>query len=144
MWFHSGGKSGMICLTPHPKWLEDLLVFLQPYEDRVINSRIFRDLSAGNLTLKRFQGALINFYPLIESFPQFMALNLAKVPAGDSTENGDTRNWLIANIDQERLHTGWWKQFAAGFNVRAEELKNEICPPPEMDAINNYLWRICD
>jgi pyrroloquinoline quinone (PQQ) biosynthesis protein C len=133
----------MISLTPHPAWLEDVLKFLQPYEDRVINSRIFRDLSTGKLTLKQFQGALINFYPLIEGFPQYMALNLAKVPAGDLGKNKDTRDWLIANIDQERLHTVWWKRFALGFSVRAEDLKEEIYPPPAMDAINNYLWRIC-
>lgn len=136
-------RSAVIRISPHPAWVKDFLDFIKPYEDRVINSRIFKDISTGELSIKQFQGALINFYPLIESFPQYMALNLAKVPPGDSKRNKNTRNWLITNINQERLHTGWWKQFAAGFKVPIDILDNEIYPPPEMDAINDYLWRIC-
>jgi pyrroloquinoline quinone (PQQ) biosynthesis protein C len=133
----------MIKVTPHPQWIKELLGFLNPYHDRVINHRIFNDIIAGLLTIKQFQGGLINFYPLIESFPKYMALNLAKVPSGDSNWNKQTRYWLITNINQERLHTGWWKRWAVGFGVSPDVFNEEIYPPPDMDAINNYLWRIC-
>jgi len=129
--------------TPHPKWVKDLLAFLEPYKNRVVDSRIFRDMYSGELTSKRFQGGLINFYPLIESFPLYMALNLAKVPAGESSRNRKARYWLIRNINQERIHTTWWKQWAVGFGVSEKVLEKPISPPAEMDAINNYLWRIC-
>jgi len=98
---------------------------------------------SGDLTAKRFQGGLINFYPLIESFPLYMALNLTKVPAGESSRNTKARYWLSRNINQERIHTTWWKQWAAGFGVSKKVLERPIAPPAEMDAINNYLWRIC-
>lgn len=133
----------MIKPTPHPAWVEDFLESIKPYEQRIINSKIFDDMHAGKLTLKRFQGGLINFYPLIESFPKYMALNLAKVPAGDSRWSKKTRYWLITNINQERIHTAWWKQWAVGFGVSRDVFDDEIYPPAEMDAISNYLWRIC-
>jgi pyrroloquinoline quinone (PQQ) biosynthesis protein C len=133
----------MIQTSSHPEWVEDFLNFIEPYQYKVVNSKIFRDMSEGTLELKRFQGGLINFYPLVENFPLYMALNLAKVPAGNCERNKRTRYWLITNINQERLHTVWWKQWAMGFGVPKETFNKEIYPPSEMDAINNYLWRIC-
>lgn len=133
----------MIKNTPHPTWIKEFLDFIEPYKNSVVNSKIFKDMADGSLTIKRFHGGLINFYPLIESFPKYMALNLAKVPPGDSRWNKRTRYWLITNINQERVHTNWWKQWAAGFGVSHNVLNKEVCPPPEMDAINNYLWRVC-
>jgi pyrroloquinoline quinone (PQQ) biosynthesis protein C len=133
----------MIKITSHPQWIKDFLDLVEPYVDKVVNHKLFKDFSSGSLTIKQCQGALINFYPLIETFPTYMALNLAKVPLGNSIWNKKTRDWLMANISQERLHTAWWRHFAAGFRVPSNALDNEIYPPPEMDAINNYLWRIC-
>jgi pyrroloquinoline quinone (PQQ) biosynthesis protein C len=133
----------MIRPTPHPQWINELLDEIEPYRRKIVNSKIFKDMGSGSLTMKRFRGGLINFYPLIESFPKYMALNLAKVPAGDSRWSRKARYWLITNINQERLHTGWWKQWAIGFGVSPHAFKEETYPPPEMDAINNYLWRVC-
>jgi pyrroloquinoline quinone (PQQ) biosynthesis protein C len=130
-------------LTPHPTWIAELLESLSPYKDRVVKHRIFQDISRGRLSKQKFQGALINFYPLIETFPKYMALNLAKVPPGNAIWNKRASSWLTVNIDQERLHTKWWRQFAVGFKVPKNALEGEVIPPPEMDAINNYLWRVC-
>jgi pyrroloquinoline quinone (PQQ) biosynthesis protein C len=132
----------MIKVTPHPTWIQDFLKFIKPFQDGVVNNRLFVNFINGKLTKKQCQGAIINFYPLIESFPQYMALNLAKVPAGYSNLNKKTRYWLITNINQERLHAGWWRQFASGFGVPRDALDREFYPPPAMDAINNYLWRV--
>jgi pyrroloquinoline quinone (PQQ) biosynthesis protein C len=137
-----GSFKEMVKITPHPEWVEEFLDFVKPYKDRVVNNRFFTDIINGNLSLSQFRGALINFYPLIETFPLYMGLNLAKVPAGNSSVYRKTRYWLITNINIERLHTDWWREFAAGFKVSREDLDEEIFPPPEMDAINNYLWRI--
>lgn len=129
--------------TAHPAWVEEFLRFIEPYQSRVVNHRYFQDMASGSLTLKRFHAGQINFYPLIEAFPKYMALNLAKVPAGNSEWDEKLRWWLITNMNVEREHTGWWKQWANGFSVPDEALQGEIYPPPEMDAINHYLWRIC-
>src|ERR1700680_4034350 len=130
-------------ITPHPHWVEDLLDHLKPYQYRLVTSDFFKAVADGRLTKKLSQGTTINFYPMVESFPQYLALNLAKVPAGNSEWNQKTRDWLITNISQERLHVTWWRNMARGFGVSAEVLDGQIQPPPEVDAINNYLWRVC-
>lgn len=132
----------MIRITSHPDWVGAFLRHLKPYKRKVVDNRLFKDISSGKLTVEQFRGALVNFYPLIENFPRYMALNLAKVPAGGSPWNKKTRFWLIRNINQERLHTGWWRDFAHGFGVSRSVLDEEIHPPAKMDAINNYLWRV--
>jgi pyrroloquinoline quinone (PQQ) biosynthesis protein C len=133
----------MIKLSPHNDWVDEFLNIINPYKDKVVNSRIFEHINSRQLSENQFHGAIVNFYPLIESFPKYMALSLTKVPAGNSKWSRKTRYWLITNMNQERLHTEWWKQMARSFGVSSVTLQNEIYPPPEMDAINNYLWRIC-
>jgi pyrroloquinoline quinone (PQQ) biosynthesis protein C len=117
--------------------------FIRPYQDRVVKHRLFEEFKKGLLTIRQSQGALINFYPLINSFPQYMALSLAKVPEENSPRSQQARDWLTKNIAQERLHGAWWRGFATGFSVDALVFDHEIIPPPQMDAINHYLWHIC-
>lgn len=133
----------MFRITPDPEWAVGLREYLKPYEKRVVGHQLFRDINSRKLSVKQFRGALVNFYPLIENFPKYMALNLAKVPAGGAVWSRRARYWLIKNINQERLHAGWWKEFARGFGVAPRQLEAEIFPPAEMDAINNYLWHVC-
>ncbi len=52
------------------------------------------------------------------------------------------RQWLMENINIERRHALWYQQWAVDFGVLPEAFANPILPPPEMDAINNYLWCI--
>src|SRR5205807_5782554 len=68
---------------------------------------------------------------------------VAEVPAGRSVWNSRARNLLLTNMNVERRHANWWKNFAKGFGVADNRFSKEISPPPMMDAINNYLWRIC-
>ena len=132
-----------IPITEHPAWVQDLFHCTKPYRERIESHPYFLDAAAGTLTLERIQAALVNFFPLVESFPKYMALNLAKVPPGDAGSNRTARRWLIANINVERAHSDWWKQWAAGFGVSREVFDVEIRPPAEIDAINSYLWRVC-
>jgi len=130
-------------ITAHPAWVEELVAFLEPYGQRITQHEFFGAMADGSLGLERWQRALVHFYPLIETFPQYMALNLAKVPAGSSIWNNRARHWLILNIGQERVHANWWKQWAKGFGVPGDMLEQEVHPPASMDAINSYLWRVC-
>jgi pyrroloquinoline quinone (PQQ) biosynthesis protein C len=133
----------MIRITSHPEWVEDFLGSIKTDYDKVVNHQLFTDINDRKLSREQFHFALINFYPLIETFPTYMALNLAKVPLGRSEWSVKTRYWLITNMELERLHARWWRQFAAGFRVRPEIFDSQIYPPPQMDAINNYLWHVC-
>src|SRR2546423_1321761 len=132
----------MIKLTPHPDWALELIDYLQPYKERIVNSNFFEVLRSGSLRKKQFQWALINFFPLIESFPQYMGLNLSKLQPDGSKWNRKTRLWLMLNLNVERRHAAWWRNLPGGFGVTEQILDEAFPPPAEVEAINHYLWHI--
>jgi len=133
----------MLETTPHPNWVIEMLAFLEPYEKRVVNSRIFEDAANGKLSERLSQNATISFYPLVETFPKFLKLNLAKVPSGNSERNRQTRCWLLSNIQQEKLHARWWRHMGHNFGVPVQTFDRDITPPQEIEAITDYLREIC-
>jgi pyrroloquinoline quinone (PQQ) biosynthesis protein C len=128
--------------TRHPTWVREFLKSVAPFEDRVVNSPFFAQMADGTLSMKRFRAGLLYFYPLIEAFPKFMGLTLARVPEGGAVRNTLVRNWLIRNINVERKHTIWYRQWAVDFGVPEEAFEKPIVPPPEIDAVNHYLWHV--
>lgn len=133
-----------IKLTFHPQWVEEFLECIAPYNDRIVKGRLFSEMAAGTVSMARFRGGLVNFYPLIENFPVYMGCALKKVPPGKNRRNDMARDWLMFNISTERLHVHYYRQWAAEFGVPRNAFDRPIVPPPAMDAINNYLWRIVD
>lgn len=123
-------------------WLLSLRERLQPFVRSIVDSRLFREMAEGTLSMKRFRGALLYFYPLVENFPKYMGVTLTKVPEGDSPRNNLAREWLLENMNVERRHAHWYRQWAVSFGVSGRTLNRPVVPPPEMDAINNYLWRV--
>lgn len=128
--------------TRHPPWVREFLKAVSPYEDRIVHASLFATMADGTLSMKRFRAGLLYFYPLIEAFPKFMGLTLARVPAGNAPYNNLVRDWLITNISIEREHTLWYRQWAIDFGVPETALATLVFPPPGIDAVNHYLWHI--
>ena len=128
--------------TRHPPWVREFLKAIAPYQDRVVNSPLFAEMADGTLSTKRFRAGLLYFYPLIETFPKFMGLILTRVPEGGAARNILARDWLIRNINVERKHAIWFRQWAVDFGVPEETFENPVVPPPEIDAVNHYLWHV--
>lgn len=131
-------------LASHPPWVETFLDRVAPTVERIVNSPYFAEMAAGSLSMARFRHGLLNFYPLIEDFPAYMGRVIQKVPGGHEPRNEMARNWLMHNINTERKHTLWYRQWAIDFGVPEAAFDSRIVPPPEVDAINNYLWRVVD
>lgn len=126
-------------LTAHDAWAQRFWDELVPLKDRVARHPLFLEMGDGTLNLERFRKALLNFYPLVENFPKYMALNLAKVRPGIFPGHEDAKNWMIDNIKVEQRHAYWYQDWAKGFGIAAEQL-DRVRPPAAMDAVNNYLW----
>ena len=62
--------------------IEHLLHWLLPLKDRVARHPLFVEMGDGSLSLGRFRDALLHFYPLVEHFPKYMGLALAKTRPG--------------------------------------------------------------
>jgi pyrroloquinoline quinone (PQQ) biosynthesis protein C len=127
--------------TPAPEWAQKFWYDLVPLKDLIVHHPYFKEMEAGILSLERCRRGLINFYPLVENFPKYMALSLAKTTSRSSLGHLEARNWLIDNIYVEQRHADWWRDWAQGFGCTQEEL-DHANPSPAMDAINHYLWHI--
>ena len=129
-------------LTRDPDWVLNLHERLLPFVRGIVDGKLFTEMAEGTLTMKRFRSGLLYFYPLIENFPKYMGLTLTKVPEGDAPRHNLAREWLLENMNLERRHADWYRQWAVSFGVSSRALNRPVVPPPEMDAINNYLWRV--
>jgi pyrroloquinoline quinone (PQQ) biosynthesis protein C len=130
-----------LILTPHPEWAQDFWDRLVPIKDRVVQHPIFQTMGEGELPIDHFRYTLLNFYPLVENFPKYMALNLAKCRR-DKPGHDETRNWIMGNMRVEQRHAYWYQDWAEGFGVDRDML-NTVTPPAAMDAVNHYLWDQC-
>jgi pyrroloquinoline quinone (PQQ) biosynthesis protein C len=129
-------------LTTNSKWGTDLLTLAAPSVGRVVHCQLFNELTESTLSLPRCRGALKSFWSLVQNFPKFMALNLAKTLDPLHREHKIVRNWLIDNISVEKQHSEWWLDWAQGFGISAEELR-DFQPIEEVEALNKYLWHVC-
>jgi len=128
-------------LTDHGPWAQAFWDDLVPLKNRVVEHPVFVEMGAGTLSLPRFRSALLNFYPLVENFPEYMGLNLAKTQPGRYPGHEESKNWLISNIKVEQRHAYWYQDWAMGFGISLEELEF-VTPPAAMDAVNHYLWHM--
>lgn len=121
--------------TPDPPWVEDMNRYLDPYRQAIWDSKLVQETSTGELSLAQVRGWSIQFYPFIESFPQFMGTYLAKAPDSPS------RAFLIDNLRVEKRHADQWIDMALGFGVsRAEFFETPILP--EVEALTHWMWSI--
>ena len=128
-------------LTAHSPWAQQFWDDLVPLKDRVVRHPLFEEMAAGSLSLPRFRSALLNFYPLVENFPKYMGLNLAKTRPGRHAGHEEAKNWLIGNIKIEQRHAYWYQDWAMGFGITLRDLEF-VEPPAAMDAVNHFLWNM--
>ena len=113
---------------------------VRPAKDRLVHHPVWQQLAEGAFPLANYRKMLIHFYPLVENFPKFMGLALAKtrthLPGHD-----DAKKWLIDNIKVEQNHALWFHDWASGIGIDTPALTH-VRPEPAIDAIVNYLWSI--
>ncbi len=128
-------------ITPHQPWAQQFWDDLVPIKDQVANHPVFQKMADGSLHLACFRHALLHFYPLVARFPSYMSMSLAKAIHFDQAGIVDARNWLIQNIKVEERHLNWYRDWACGFGLSAEQL-DSVTPPAAMNAVNHYLWSV--
>jgi pyrroloquinoline quinone (PQQ) biosynthesis protein C len=134
-------KKNQLQITENVGWAKEFWDNLVPLKDKVANHPIFQNMGSGELDLKKFQRGLIDFYHLVENFPKYMGLALSKIDTTSPKGHQEAKHWLIGNIKVEQNHTEWYEDWATGFGISVETLKNSK-PNAYMDAVNNYLWNV--
>lgn len=121
--------------TPHPPWVQNLIQEIEPYQRQVWECPLVQETSQGSLSLNQMRGWLLQLYPFIETFPQWIALNIAK------TKDPYSREILIDNVRVEKWHAKQWVHMAVAFGIREEELAH-VKVLPEVDALTHYMWAV--
>ena len=113
---------------------------LMEIKTRVVTHEVFEKMGAGTLPIPQFKKTLLHFFPLVENFPKFMALNLAKTRC-QLPGHEEAKSWLISNINVEQNHARWYMAWAEGFGISQEEILN-VRPTPAMEAVVHHLWNV--
>jgi pyrroloquinoline quinone (PQQ) biosynthesis protein C len=121
--------------TPNPSWILEMEQEIEPYRLAILTCPLVQEASNGILPLGVMQSWMIQLYPFIETFPHWIALNIAK------TEDASSRGFMIDNIRVEKRHAEQWVNMAQGFGAAPNVLRTVI-PLPEVDALTHWLWSI--
>ena len=118
-----------------PAWLIEMIREIEPYQERIWNCPLVKETSKGVLSLQQMRGWLTQLYPFVETFPQWIALNIAKAPDAFS------REILIDNVRVEKWHAKQWLEMAEAFGLTQGELM-EAAILPEVEALTHFMWSI--
>lgn len=128
--------------TPHPAWIQDMLATIQPAWDSVVKAPLFRATIDGAFPEASWQTTIYEFWCVVEAFPKYMGLTLAKTTFGRSTRDHLARGWLIGNIAVEALHAGWYLDWARAHGI-TEAMLTAHRPGPEVAALHEWLFSVC-
>jgi pyrroloquinoline quinone (PQQ) biosynthesis protein C len=121
--------------SPDPAWALEMNEHLESYKEKILKCRLVQETSEGKLSLAQIQGWIVQFYPFIDNFPQYIALNLSKA------ETPLARSYLISNVKVEEKHAEQWRDMAKGFGISEEALFNAPILL-EVEALMNWLWSV--
>jgi len=131
---HRGGRKWK-GFTPDPIWVMQLKEQVAPCWHAVMDCPLVQEAAAGTLSMEQMRAWLIQLYPFIETFPKWIALNIAR------TQDPVSRAFMIDNVRVEKRHAEQWVHMAEGFGIDAKELF-AIRPIPQVEALTHWLWSI--
>jgi pyrroloquinoline quinone (PQQ) biosynthesis protein C len=128
--------------TPHPPWAANMIESLRPEWSAVLASPLFTATDTGEFPDVAWRRVLLDFFCVVEAFPKYMGVYLAKTTFGQTSGDHLARDWLIGNIRTEALHAQWYVDWAAAHGIGFDELVSHR-PCPEVGALYEYLWSVC-
>ncbi|SAL66149.1 hypothetical protein AWB74_03702 [Caballeronia arvi] len=109
-------------IASYPAWLGDVLAETNEAKRQVIDHPIFAAMREAELTTHQAEAFLVNGWPVVEQFPQYMAMNLQKLRYGHSRGEDLARRYLTRNIRVEQNHADYWVDWAAAHDVNKRAL----------------------
>lgn len=126
-------------IASYPMWAQELVQLCADSKKQVVEHELFRrmrDAELDNNTLHHF---LIGIWPVIDQFPQYMALNLLKIRYGRTRGQDMARKYLVRNIRVEQSHAEHWLEWALASGVQREDLMFSPVPVPVL-ALCHWCW----
>jgi pyrroloquinoline quinone (PQQ) biosynthesis protein C len=130
-----------LAATPHPQWATEMLDRLRPAWDGVLDSPLFTSTQPGALPEEAWRRVICEFFCVVESFPKYMGLTLAKTTFGHSPKDELARSWLIGNIKVEARHAEWYLDWAAGHGISRGDIIG-YRPHAAVAGLDAWLWAV--
>ncbi len=130
-------------MSSYPHWARDLVDDCEATRQRVVKHDLFHKMRDVVLEPYAARTFLIGVWPVIEKFPQYMALNLLKVQYGRTHGQDMARKYLMRNIRVEQSHADHWVDWAEASGVSKEELLHGDVPLAT-HALNHWCWHTCE
>jgi pyrroloquinoline quinone (PQQ) biosynthesis protein C len=130
-------------LSSYPLWAQELVHDCEGAKQRVVGHELFHMMREIRLALPSMHNFLAGVWPVIEQFPQYMALNLLKVRYGRTLGQDMARKYLIRNIRVEQNHADYWIAWAAACGASQEDLIYGSVPLAT-HALSHWCWHTCE
>lgn len=127
----------------YPQWVKDMVHETSSRAHAVAHHEAWYQLRDATIPEAKHHALLIGFWPLIERFPQFLALNLLKCTYGEDTALNKARGWLIKNLRVEQRHVEWYRDWAECAGISRKNLYQSHRPAAST-AITDWCWHVCE
>ena len=127
----------------YPQWLQEIIAACSESRRAVVEHEFFHHLHAGMLPPAAMRRFLTSFWPVIEQFPQYMALNLLKVQYQLGDGHAMARKYLIRNIRVEQNHVEYWIDWSLGHGLSRDDLLFGW-RSSNADALSHWCWHTCE
>ncbi|WP_454063786.1 TenA family transcriptional regulator [Candidatus Nitrospira salsa] len=126
----------------YPQWIQDIVVETEHGAQAVAKHEAWFRFSDGTIPQIQHQALLVGFWPLIERFPQFLALNLLKCSYGEQPGLNTARGWLINNLRIEQRHVEMYEDWAQCAGIPRKQLFNAQRSKAAI-AVTDWCWHVC-
>jgi pyrroloquinoline quinone (PQQ) biosynthesis protein C len=133
----------LMAITSYPGWAQDMVASTLKAKRQVVRHELFACLKEAALPPDAMAAFLAAGWPVIEHFPQFMAVNLCKIRYGRSRAENLARKYLMANIRVEQNHADHWVEWASACGLGRRDLL-ESPLPVECQALGHWCWHSCN
>lgn len=130
-------------LTSYPQWLQEIIAACSDARRAVAAHEIFQQMHEGMLPAVAMRRFLSSFWPVIEQFPQYMAMNLLKVQYELGAGHAMARKYLIRNIRVEQNHVEYWIDWSHGHGLSRDDLLFGW-RSSSADALSHWCWHTCE
>jgi pyrroloquinoline quinone (PQQ) biosynthesis protein C len=127
--------------TPNPAWATDMIERLHSDWEAVHESPVFDMTSPDAPRGPAWRAFILEHFCIVENFPKYMGLELAKTTYGLTPKDYLARAWLIGNIRVEARHAEWYIDWGTGHGLTREELFAHR-PAPAAGALDSWLWSV--
>lgn len=142
--YDSFTRSGELTdIASYPSWAQDVVTECAPARRRVAAHEIFHLMRDAQIAPAPLGTFFVGVWPVIEQFPQYMAMSLLKVQCGRARGHDQARRYLIHNIRVELNHADQWLEWASASGVSRDDLLHAQAPV-ETTALSHWCWHTCE